>query len=82
MLPFKWKAEAKAIFLNQFTVCSSCKRKFVICPFVDEETNGIYLLANGLNGLLYIIFVLYLSIIYVYLNIPVKENHNSVKVSR
>jgi hypothetical protein len=41
MLCFKRKSEAQAIFLNQFTICSSCKRKFVICPFVDEETNGI-----------------------------------------
>ncbi len=26
------------IFLNSFIVCSSCKRKFVVCLFVDEET--------------------------------------------
>jgi hypothetical protein len=26
-------------FLNPFTVCSSCKRKFVLCPLFDEETN-------------------------------------------
>ncbi len=25
----------QAIFLNPFTVCFSCKRKFVICPFVE-----------------------------------------------
>jgi hypothetical protein len=30
---------------------SSCKRKIVNCPFVDEETNGNYPLANGLNEL-------------------------------
>jgi hypothetical protein len=23
--------------------------EFVVCPFVDEETNGSYLFANGLN---------------------------------
>jgi hypothetical protein len=40
-----------AIFLNPFTVCSSCNRKFVICPFVDEEKNGHYPFANGLNKL-------------------------------
>jgi hypothetical protein len=45
------KTEARAIFLNLFTVCSSCKWKFVVCPFVDEETDGIYPFANGLNGL-------------------------------
>jgi hypothetical protein len=27
------------IFLNPFTICSSCKQKFVLCPFVYEETN-------------------------------------------
>jgi hypothetical protein len=43
--------EAWAIILYLFTVCSSCKPKFVVCPFVDEETNGSYPFANGLNGL-------------------------------
>jgi hypothetical protein len=47
----KRKTEAQAIFLNPFTVCSWCKRKVVICLFVDQETNGSYLFANGLNGL-------------------------------
>ncbi len=46
-----WKTEVQAIFLNLFTVCSSCKRKFVVCPFVYAETNRIYPFANGLNGL-------------------------------
>jgi hypothetical protein len=45
------KTKDHANFLNPFTVCSSCKRNFVVCQFVDEETNGIYLFANGLNGL-------------------------------
>jgi hypothetical protein len=40
-----------AIFLDPFTVCSSCKRKFFVCPFVDEETNGSYRFANGLAQL-------------------------------
>jgi hypothetical protein len=40
-----------AIFLNLFTVCSSCKWKFVVCPFVDEETKGSNPFANGRNGL-------------------------------
>ncbi len=39
---FKMKREAQAIFFNLFTVWSSCKGKFVICPFVDEETKGSY----------------------------------------
>jgi hypothetical protein len=55
MLPFneknKWKREAQVIFLNPFTVCSSCKQKFIVCPFVDEEPNGTCPFANGLNGL-------------------------------
>jgi hypothetical protein len=34
--------EAQAIFPNPFTVCSLCKWKFVVCLFVDEETNGNY----------------------------------------
>ncbi len=46
---FKRKTEAQAIFLNPFTICSSCKQKFVVCPFVDEDTNGRYLYANRLN---------------------------------
>ncbi len=50
---FKLKTEngAQATFLNPFTVCSSCKRKFVLCLFVYEETNGSYPFSNGLNGL-------------------------------
>ncbi len=32
--------EALSMFLHQFTVCLLWKRKFVVCPFVDEETNG------------------------------------------
>jgi hypothetical protein len=40
-----------AFFLNPFTICSSCNRKFDLCPFIDEETNGSYPFANGLNGL-------------------------------
>jgi hypothetical protein len=40
-----------AIFLNPFSVCSLCKRNFVVCPLVYEETNGSYPFANRLNGL-------------------------------
>jgi hypothetical protein len=47
----KWKTEAQTITLNLFTVCSSCKGKFVVCPFVYEETNGSYPFSNGLKGL-------------------------------
>ncbi len=32
------KTEALGIFLYPFTVCASRKRKFDICPFVDEES--------------------------------------------
>jgi hypothetical protein len=45
------KTEAKGIFLYPFTVCASCKLKFVICPFVDEETNKSYPFATVLSGL-------------------------------
>ncbi len=47
---FKWKMEAQSIFLNPFTICSSFKRKFVVCPFDYEETNGSYPFGNELNG--------------------------------
>jgi CRISPR/Cas system-associated endonuclease/helicase Cas3 len=43
------KTEAQAISHNQFSISSWCKRKFVVCPFVDEETNGSFQLANELN---------------------------------
>jgi hypothetical protein len=45
------KVEAQAIFLKLLTTDSSCKKKFAICPFVEEETNRSYLFANELNGL-------------------------------
>jgi hypothetical protein len=52
ILPFQIENGSQAIFLNPFTVCSSCERKFVVCPFV-VETNGSYPFpfANRLNGL-------------------------------
>jgi hypothetical protein len=57
MLPFQTgKTEGQAIFLNRFTVCSSCKRKIIVCPFVYKGTNGSYLFANGQNGLAYLCF--------------------------
>jgi hypothetical protein len=33
----KRKTEAQETFLNLLTVCSSCKQKFVVCPFVHKE---------------------------------------------
>jgi hypothetical protein len=51
----KRKTEALPVFLNAFTVCSSCKRTFVLCPFVDEETSGSYPFSNGQNGLAHLI---------------------------
>jgi hypothetical protein len=47
----KWKTEAQMIFLNHFTICSSCKQKFVVCPFVDEQASESYPFANELNEL-------------------------------
>jgi hypothetical protein len=38
-------------FCFPFTVCSICKRKLIICLFVDKETNGSFLFANRLNGI-------------------------------
>ncbi len=52
ILPFQMENRSQTIFFNPFTVCSVCKWKFVICPFVDKETNGSYSFANGLNGLM------------------------------
>jgi hypothetical protein len=43
----KWKP--KIIFLNPFTVCSSYKRKFVVCYFANKETYRSYPFTNGLN---------------------------------
>ncbi len=45
MLPFQTENG------STFSLCSSCKQKFVVCRFVDNETNGSYLFANRLNGL-------------------------------
>ncbi len=37
----KQETEAQAFFLNTFTDCSSYKRKFVVCLFVDEEQTEV-----------------------------------------
>jgi hypothetical protein len=34
------KTEAQAIFLNTFTVCSSCKQKFVVCHLLMTKQTG------------------------------------------
>jgi hypothetical protein len=44
------KQKPRLFSFNPFTVCSLYKRKFVVSPFVDAETNGSYPFANGLNG--------------------------------
>ncbi len=54
MLPFQTENRKRSpgkCFFNPFTVCSWCKQKCVVSPFVDEETNGSYPFANRLNGL-------------------------------
>jgi hypothetical protein len=38
----KRETEAKAIFFNPFTFWPSCKRKFVVCPYIGEETKESY----------------------------------------
>jgi hypothetical protein len=56
----KKEMEAQAIFLNPFFACSSWKRKLVVCPFVEAETNESYPFANrlnrinGINGLVHL----------------------------
>jgi hypothetical protein len=47
----KKKTEDQAISHNPFSICSSFKRKFVVCQSGDKETNRCYPFANGLNGL-------------------------------
>ncbi len=47
---FKRKTESQEIFLGPFTAGTLYERKFVVCPFVDEERNGSYPFANRLNG--------------------------------
>ncbi len=49
MLSFQTENGSRAIFLNLFTVCSACKRKFVIYPFA----NGL----NRLNGLAHLCII-------------------------
>ncbi len=44
MLPFQTENGSPCNFpFNLFTVCSSCKQKLVVCPFVYKETNGRYI---------------------------------------
>ncbi len=47
----KGKRKPRRFSLICVTICSPCKRKFVVCLFVNEETNASYPFANGLNGL-------------------------------
>jgi hypothetical protein len=60
----KRKTEGQAIFLYQSSVGSSCKWKFVICPFVDEETNGSYPFSVRLTALTDLPIYDYLFIVY------------------
>ncbi len=51
MLPLQTESGSPGKFyLNMFIICSSCKWKFVVCLFLDEETNGSYPFANKING--------------------------------
>jgi hypothetical protein len=49
MLPFQTR-KRKLEDQNPFTVCPSSKGKFIVCPFVDEETNVSYPFVKGLKG--------------------------------
>jgi hypothetical protein len=42
---------SQAVFLNLFIICSSCKRKFVVCPFVDKEKKRKLSDCNGQHRL-------------------------------
>ncbi len=49
---FKQKMEAKVNFLNLFTICHGVRKwKFVLCPFVDKETDESYSFAKEFAGL-------------------------------
>ncbi len=37
----KTENESPGVFPHPFTVCSSCERKFVVYPFVDEEQTEV-----------------------------------------
>jgi hypothetical protein len=69
----KRKTEAQAILPSRyaFTICSSCKRKFVVCPFVDKETNGSYPFASTINGLAHL-WPAYTRIYLSYMGTPVR----------
>jgi hypothetical protein len=77
---------AHTIFLNPFTVGSWCKRKFVVCPFVDEETNGSYPFANGLNELAHLVTITHEkfrleNVLFLLLNCTVVTSlHNLINV--
>jgi hypothetical protein len=45
------KRKPRLFSFHPFTVCSLCKQKFVVYPFVYEETNGSYPFSKRLNGL-------------------------------
>jgi hypothetical protein len=46
----KGKRKSRRFSLS-FIISTQCSQKFVVCPFIDEETNGSYPFANGLNRL-------------------------------
>jgi hypothetical protein len=45
------ETKVQAIILHPFRAFSSCKQKFIVCPFVDEERKESYSFANGLANL-------------------------------
>ncbi len=51
MLPIQMENGSPGDFFNPFTICSTCKQKFFIWPFIYEEPNGIYPFPSRLNGL-------------------------------
>ncbi len=50
---FKWKMESGSPGDFSYSIYHLLivKLKFIVCPFVAEETNGSYPFANGLNRL-------------------------------
>jgi ribosomal protein S10 len=47
ILSFQMENGSQAFFLHPFTVCSSYKWKFVLCPFADEEKTEVICLQTN-----------------------------------
>ncbi len=67
MLPFQTENGSPGNFPKSvYRFYSSFKRKFVICPFVNEQTNGSYPSANRLSRLNVVAHLCMCMYIYIY----------------